>query len=145
MNYIIKKGSSSSFYIFILTGAFLVISFSFNLYHHLQQYHFISKFPGDWDKPLGIIIGIFLLIRSQKFSNQRKGLFIKTHNNQLIYRLKSSDSVQKINLNKVRTVKTHGDSIFIETAIETKNIDLSSVSSNQSKKEIRKALLRLNP
>ena len=51
--------------IFLITGIFLTIAFSYQLYQYLQENTFATKFPGDWDKPLGILIGIYLIIRSR--------------------------------------------------------------------------------
>lgn len=71
MDYFIKKGRSNTTYIFIATGIFLIISFSIQLYLFLQTTQFTFEFPGDWDKQLGVIIGVFLIVRSRRFRNQR--------------------------------------------------------------------------
>lgn len=51
--------------IFLVTGLFLTIAFSYQLYQYLQENIFVIDFPGDWDKPLGILIGVYLIIRSK--------------------------------------------------------------------------------
>ncbi|MFD0963411.1 hypothetical protein [Pseudofulvibacter geojedonensis] len=51
--------------IFLITGVFLTIAFSYQLYQYLQENTFVTEFPGDWDKPLGISIGVYLIIRSR--------------------------------------------------------------------------------
>lgn len=50
---------------FLVTGLFLTIAFSYQLYQYLQENTFVTDFPGDWDKPLGILIGVYLIIRSR--------------------------------------------------------------------------------
>ena len=56
-----------SMWMFIFTGSFLIIAFSIQLYLFLQTEAFVWEFPGDWDKVLGIAVGVFLLIRYVKF------------------------------------------------------------------------------
>ena len=76
MKFRIEKGSLKV-YLFLLTGIFLFFISSYQLYEYLQTNQFVSDFPGDWDKPLGVAVGIFLIIRSLKFVNESRSLFIK--------------------------------------------------------------------
>jgi len=144
MNYTIQKGSSRTMYLFILTGIFLIVSFGYNLYIFLQTNEFVYEFPGDWDKPAGIAVGLFLIIRSRKFVAQSKGLFIKTDTNHLVYRTRHSDKVCKINLSTINRIQDNDDVVIIETnKLSQITIDLSKVSSDKEKKEIIKSLFEL--
>ena len=134
-------------YVFILTGIFLILSFSFsyNLYSYLQINQFEFKFPGDWDKPIGIVVGLFLIIRSRKFINESKGLFIKTHGNKLIYRTRDSDSVRKIDLSYIKKIQEKdGKVILIAKDLTQLTIQLSKIRSDKEKKDIKKSLIKLN-
>lgn len=142
MNYTIKKGRNSSTILFISTGIFLVISFSYQLLNYLKTNDFITSFPGDWDKPLGILVGIFLLIRSQRFKNQRKGLFIKLNKNELTFRTKESETTQKINTNEIDKAYASEDNVILKTKSHKKiTIDLSSIKSEKEMKAIRKMII----
>ncbi|TCP26962.1 hypothetical protein EV195_102304 [Tenacibaculum skagerrakense] len=142
MNYTIKKGRNSSTILFISTGIFLVISFSYQLLNYLKTNDFITSFPGDWDKPLGILVGIFLLIRSQRFKNQRKGLFIKLNKNELTFRTKESETTQKINTNEIDKAYASEDNVILKTNSHKKiTIDLSSIKSEKEMKAIRKMII----
>ncbi|WP_103070401.1 hypothetical protein [Aquimarina sediminis] len=144
MNYIIKKGSTRTMYLFVITGVFLILTFSYNLYSYLQTNQFIIEFPGDWDKPLGIAIGVYLIIRSRKFVNQARKLFIKVSQGQLVYRTKASDSVNTIHISDIDKVQGKEDKVVLITKGSTKlEIDLSAIKSDKDKKTIRKTLIDL--
>ena len=133
--------------IFILTGFFLIISFSYLLYNYLQTNQFMYEFPGDWDKPLGIAVGVFLIIRSTKFIRESKSLFIKISGDQLIYRTRELDSVRKIDLSAIEKIQEKDDKIILETSNLNKLviIDFNKVRVRSENKEaIRKSLIELN-
>lgn len=145
MNYIIKKGKPKTMYVFILTGIFLIFSFSYSLYNYLQENLFVFQFPGDWDKPIGIIVGLFLIIRSRKFFNESKGLFIKTSGNQLIYRTRHSDSISKITLSDIKKIQEKQNRIIFTTNDSTELvIHLNKINSQKESKVIKKYLIELN-
>ena len=121
MKYLIKKRSLKA-PIFIATGIFLVFSFGYQLYKHLQTNQFIYSFPGDWDKPLGITVGLFLIIRAIKFIEESRELFIKISANYLEDRTNSSDSVRKIALSNIEKVQVKSEKIIILTKDATKLI-----------------------
>ena len=102
MNFIIKKGSSSSYYILLLTGLFLIFVFSYIFCEHILTSNFIITFPGDWDKPLAILIGFITLYRASKFKNKTLGLFIKTTPSQLIFKTIETESIKKYILIQLR-------------------------------------------
>lgn len=121
MIYIIEEGSfKRAKYMFILTGIFLIILFSYQFYDYLQINQFIYVFPGDWDKPIGILVGIFLLIRSRKFVVRSRDLFIKISNNQLTYRLMRSDTVHRIALSEIKEINKKAGQIILRTKDSTK-------------------------
>jgi hypothetical protein len=143
MDYIIKKGRSNTTYIFIVTGIFLIISFSTQLYIFLQTTHFTFEFPGDWDKPLGIIIGIFLIVRSRRFRNQRLGLFIKIDDKKMTFRTQENQDVQKVTLTDIINVSGNEDGITLKTSTNQNIvIDLTAVKSEKEMKILRKNLIQ---
>ncbi len=143
MDYIIKKGRSNTTYIFIATGIFLIISFSIQLYIFLQTTQFKFQFPGDWDKPLGIIIGVFLIIRSKRFRNQRLGLFIKIDDKKMTFRTQENQDVQKVTLTDIINVSGNEDGITLKTSTNQNIvIDLTAVKSEKEMKILRKNLIQ---
>ncbi|NOQ73960.1 MAG: hypothetical protein GQ574_18285 [Crocinitomix sp.] len=116
MKYIIEKGSmKKSKWLFIFIGFFLIILGSYDLYNYLQTNEFIYKFPGDWDKVLLIIVGIFLIIRSRKFVVISRDLFIEISTDQLVYRVTRSESVRKIALSNIEKIQKNDKEIIITT------------------------------
>ncbi|WBX77668.1 hypothetical protein PG911_05265 [Tenacibaculum ovolyticum] len=145
MKYLIKKRSLKA-PIFIATGVFLVFSFSYQLYKYLQTNQFIYNFPGDWDKPLGITVGLFLIIRALKFIGESKELFIKTSANYLKYRTNPSDSVHKITLSNIEKIQVKNEKIIILTKDATKLIvvDFNKVRMRDTDiASIKKSLIEL--
>ncbi|MCH2031942.1 MAG: hypothetical protein MK202_00355 [Tenacibaculum sp.] len=143
MYYIIKKGRSNTTYIFIATGIFLIISFSIQLYIFSQTTQFKFQFPGDWDKPLGIIIGVFLIIRSRRFRNQRLGLFIKIDDKKMTFRTQENQDVQKVTLTDIINVSGNEDGITLKTSTNQNIvIDLTAVKSEKEMKILRKNLIQ---
>lgn len=143
MDYIIKKGRSNTTYIFIATGIFLIISFSIQLYIFLQTTQFKFQFPGDWDKPLGIIIGVFLIIRSKRFRNQRLGLFIKIDDKKMTFRTQENQDVQKVTLTDIINVSGNEDGITLKTSTNQNIvIDLTAVKPEKEMKILRKNLIQ---
>ena len=143
MNYTIKKGRSNSTYLFVLTGIFLIISFGYQLYTFLQSNDFIMKLPGDWDKPLGIVIGIILIIRSRRFRNQRLGLFIRIDKKKLIFRTQENQNVQKINLTNIINAYGNEYGITLKTKSNKKiNINLTAIKTEKEIQVIRKELIQ---
>jgi hypothetical protein len=146
MNAIIEKGSLKM-YIFLLTGIFLALASSYSLYTYLQTNQFVSEYPGDWDKPLGIALGLFLIIRSTKFARESRNLFIKIAGDQLIYRTLRSDSVRKITLTEIEKIQEKDDKIVLITKDHSKSVivDFNKVRLRDNIKEsIKKSLLELN-
>jgi hypothetical protein len=144
MNLIIKKGRLSSTVLFITTGLFLVVSFGYQLVTYLNTNDFVTTFPGDWDKPLGILVGIFLIFRSKRFENQRKGLFVELEKNKLQFRTRESEKTQRINLKDIDKVYATEDGINIKTKDNHQVIlYLKSIKSEKEMKELRKKLIEL--
>lgn len=133
--------------IFMLTGIFLIILFSYQLYEYLQMNEFVYEFPGDWDKPLGISVGVFLIIRSLKFIRESKDLFIKISKYHLIYRTRQSDSVQKIALSDIEKIRKKDNKIILTTKDSTELIiiDFNKLRVKDSLQEsIKRSLIKLN-
>ena len=147
MEYIAKKGSSKTMYVFILTGLFLASFSSYDLYNYLQTNPFVSKFPGDWDKIIGIAVGLFLIIRSKKFIPQSKGLFVKVAGNHLVYRIKDSDPVHKITLSailKIKRIDEYKVKIISKDLTEI-TLDFRSLVWEKNRKAVIKSIVELNP
>jgi hypothetical protein len=145
MKYRIKKGSPKAS-IFIATGIFLISSFGYQLYKYLQANQFIYEFPGDWDKPLGIVVGLFLIIRSRKFVHESRELFITISPNYLKYRTKRSDSVCKIAISDIEEIQEKNKKIILLTKDATKLIivDFNKVRMRDSDiASIKKSLIGL--
>ncbi len=145
MKFRIEKGSSKML-IFILTGTFLVILFSYQLFKYLKTNQFVYEFPGDWDKPLGIAVGLFLVLRSIKFVRESKELFIKISDNRLEFRTKRSDSIRKFTLSEIKNIKEKDEKIILVTDDSAKFVivDFGKVRvKNNDIKAIKKALLEL--
>lgn len=131
----------------MLTGIFLIILFSYQLYEYLQTNEFVSEFPGDWDKPIGILVGLFLVIRSLKFFNESKQLFIKISGSLLIYRTRNSDSVCKIALLDIKKIQEKNDKIILITKdlAELIIIDFNQARVKDNvRNSIKKSLIALN-
>jgi hypothetical protein len=146
MNYRIKKGSYKML-VFMLTGGFLIFMSSYQLYNYLQTNQFVNEFPGDWDKPLGIAVGVFLIIRSRKFVLESRNLFIKISGDKLVYRTRNSDSVRKIVLSDIEKIQENNETIILVTKDSTKLIiiDFNKVRlRNDAKSSIKKSLFELN-
>ena len=144
MNFIIKKGSSSSYYILLLTGLFLIFVFSYILCKHILTSNFIITFPGDWDKPLAILIGFITLYRARKFKNKTLELFIKTTPSQLTFRTIETESIKKIHLNSIKKIFAKENYIKLITIDNTEyTISLVNINTEKERKDIRKYLLNL--
>lgn len=146
MKYTIKKGSGKM-RILILTGFFLVIAFSYQLLIFLQVHDFVYQFPGDWDKPMGIIVGLFLILRSLKFTKESKGLFIKIDEEYLVYRTNELETKHKIPLMNIeRVYKEKGKiSLVTKDLITMDVVDLDEVRLvGKTKSLIKKSLMDLN-
>jgi hypothetical protein len=145
MNYRIKKGSYKML-VFMLTGGFLIVMSCYELYN-LQTHQFVTEFPGDWDKPIGIAVGLFLIIRSKQFVLESRNLFIKISGDQLVYRTRNSDSVRKIDLSDIEKLLEKNEKIILVTKDSTKLIiiDFNTVRlRNDTKSSIKKSLFELN-
>lgn len=148
MKHIINEGTfKRSKTIFIVTGLFLITLFGYQLYNHLQTDQFVAKFPGDWDKVLGIAIGLFLIIRSRKFNIRARDIFIEIGKDQLTYRVSRSSSVDKIPLSDIDHIRENGDKIILTT----KNASKLTIADfgqhlirDDKRKTIKKSLLELN-
>jgi hypothetical protein len=148
MKYTIQAGSAKrAKAIFILTGSFLILLFSYQLYDYLQTNEFVAEFPGDWDKPIGIAVGVFVLIRSRKFSVDARDVFVKIAGNELSYRVARSDSIRKIDLSTVEKIREKGKVITLTTKDSTKLTiaDFNKVRIKDDKREsITKSLIEIN-
>ena len=147
MKHRIEKGSSKM-YLFILTGIFLTLVSSYQLYNYLQTNQFVYEFPGDWDKPLGIFVGLFLIIRSTKFVNESRELFIEISENQLTFRTIRTDSVKKISLSNIEKIQEKDEEIILITKDSTKLtiVNFNKVRLRLEKRDsIRKSLIKLTP
>jgi hypothetical protein len=147
MKHRIEKGSSKMS-LFILTGIFLTLVSSYQLYNYLQTNIFVYEFPGDWDKPLGILVGLFLIIRSTKFVNESRELFIEISENQLTYRTIRTDSVKKISLSNIKKIQEKDEEIILITKDSTKLtiVNFNKIRLRPEKRDsIRKSLIKLTP
>jgi hypothetical protein len=146
MKYIVKK-RALKMYIFLLTGSGLALLSGYELYNYAQINQFVYEFPGDWDKPIGIAVGLLLIIRSTKFISESRQLFIEVSKDCLAYRTNASDSVRKITLSDIKKVKKNGEKIILiskdATELTIVNFDKLRVR-EQKKKRITKALIQLN-
>jgi DNA-directed RNA polymerase beta' subunit len=145
MKYRIEKGSPKM-YQFIVIVIFLVLASSYQLYNYLQTNQFVYEFPGDWDKPLGITVGLFLIIQSTKFISESRELFIEISENQLTYRTIRTGSVRKIALSNIKKIQEKNKKIILETEDSTK---LTIINFNkvrvrpEIRESIRKSLIEL--
>ncbi|WP_299125769.1 hypothetical protein [uncultured Tenacibaculum sp.] len=133
--------------ILILTGFFLVIAFSYQLLIFLQVHDFVYQFPGDWDKPMGIIVGLFLIFRSLKFTKESKDLFIEIDEEYLVYRTNELEAKHKIPLMNIeRIYKEKGKICLVTKDLITMNVvDLDEVRLvDETKNLIKKSLMDLN-
>ncbi len=130
-----------------MTGLFLLIAFSYQLYTYLEKNEFIYEFPGDWDKPIGILVGLFLIMRSLKFYREEsKGLFIEISKSHLIFKTKNSDSIHKIALSTIKKVKEENEKIIVISKGESDRliVDFKKVRVRKNIKEsIKESLLKL--
>ncbi len=146
MKFRIKK-RSLKMAIFMLTGIFLVLMSGYELYNYIQTNQFVYEYPGDWDKPLGIAVGLFLIIRSTKFIPEFRELFIKISENHLSYRTKQSDSIHKISLSEIERIKEKNDKIILiaKDLTELIIIDFNKTRVRDNlRKSIKKSLIELN-
>ncbi|WP_420551212.1 hypothetical protein [Tenacibaculum aiptasiae] len=146
MKFIIKKGAGKMM-ILMLTGIFLVITFSYQLLVFLQTNDFVYQFPGDWDKPMGVLVGFFLIFRSLKFTKESKDLFIKIDEEYLVYRTNELEAKHKIPLTNIeRVYKEKGEIRLVTKDLITVNvIDLDKVRLvDETKSLIKKSLMDLN-
>ncbi|KAB1158372.1 hypothetical protein F7018_09340 [Tenacibaculum aiptasiae] len=146
MKFIIKKGSGKMM-ILMLTGVFLVIAFSYQLLIFLQVHDFVYQFPGDWDKPMGVLVGLFLILRSLKFTKESKDLFIKIDEEYLVYRTNELEVKHKVPLTNIeRVYKEKGKIRLVTKDLITMNVvDLDEVRLvNETKSLIKKSLMDLN-
>lgn len=131
---------------FLLIGIFLALFSSYELFVYLETNQFVSKFPGDWDKPLGIAVGIFLIFRSRKFVNESKELFIKISKNKLAFRTVQSDAIRKIALSEINKIEEKKKTIILVTKDLTEFIiiDFNKVRLRDNEmKSIKKSLIEL--
>lgn len=131
----------------MLTGLFLIILFSYQLHAYLQSNEFVYEFPGDWDKPLGIAVGMFLIIRSLKFVQESRDLFIEISESHLIYRTIRSNSVRKIAISNIEKIQEKNEEVILLTKDLTELIivDFSKVRIKDNIQEsIKKSLKELN-
>jgi hypothetical protein len=146
MKFRIKK-RSFKMATFMLTGIFLALMSGYELYNYIQTNQFVYEYPGDWDKPLGIAVGLFLIIRSTKFIRESRELFIKISENNLSYRTKQSDSIHKISLSEIERIKEKNDKIILITKDLTELIiiDFNKVRIKDNvRNSIKKSLIELN-
>lgn len=133
--------------IFLLVGIFLALMSGYQLYTYLQTNEFVSEFPGDWDKPLGITVGLYLIIRSLMFVRESRSLFIKISDNQLVFRTKDTDSIRKINMSDIKKIQEKSDKMILVTkdSAEFTVVDFNEVRVRDDvRASIKKALIGLN-
>lgn len=146
MKYQLEKGSSKM-KIFLLTGVFLMLMFSYQLVDYLQMNTFVVELPGDWDKVIGILVGAFLVFRSFKFRQEAKELFIKITGNELSYRTKRSDSMQTVPFSTIEKIQKKENIIILKTKdnIELIVIDFNKIRVKDSlQTSIIQSLVKLN-
>lgn len=146
MKYQLEKGSSKMM-ISLLTGIFIMLMFSYQLYELLQIDEFVAEFPGDWDKIIGILVGAFLSIRSVKFRKEAKELFIKITGNELSYRTKRSYSMHTIPFSTIEKIQKKENKILLTTKDnkELMIVDFNKLPVKGSLQEsIKQSLVNLN-
>jgi hypothetical protein len=147
MKYVIKKADRRTMYIFIFTGLGLSLMSAYELYNYVQINQFVYEFPGDWDMPIGIAVGLFFIIRSTKFISKSRELFIEISQDHLVYRSKLSDSIHKIALSNIKKIQKNFNEIILITKDSSRLIivDFNKVSLRDDKRKlITKALTQLN-
>jgi hypothetical protein len=124
MKYIIQEGTfKKSKSIFVFTGVFLIALFGYQLYDHLELNEFNYGFPGDWDKVLGIIVGIFLIFRSSVFTVRSRDLFIEVTGAEVKYRMNRRKPIKKINRSDIDKLEVKKGQVVVFTK-ESKRITI---------------------
>ena len=125
MKKILEKGSfKTSMYLFIGTGLFLIGLFSYQLYTDLYVHEFKKEFPGDWGKTIGIGIGIFLIIRSQKFRIRSRDLFIEITPQFIRYQISRTTKTEMIQQKDIEKIHIKKGKIKIKTKASNQEIIL---------------------
>lgn len=138
MRYILEKGSfKTTMYLFIGTGIFLIALFSYKIYIVLQERAFVSDFPGDWDNVIGIVLGIYLIIRSYRFRNRSIDLFIEITTQHLRYRASRKEKINVFKKEALDNITSYGGKVQINQK-NTKQavvIDLNSYRLTDTQKK----------
>lgn len=137
MKYIIQEGTfKRSKSIFIFTGVFLIALFGYQLYDHLQVNEFNYDFPGDWDKVLGMLIGVFLIFRASVFTLRSRDLFIEITNTEVKYRMNRMEPVKRINRSDIDKVEVKKGQVvvFAKDSKKITIVDFNEIRIREEKK-----------
>lgn len=121
MKYKLQEGTfKGSKYVFIGTGIFLVALFGYQLFEHVQTDDFNSDFPGDWDKVLGVALGIYFTFRSRVFALRSRDLFIEVTDSEVRYRVSRKEPIKKIERSKIDRLEVKKGVVTVLTKESTK-------------------------
>ena len=137
MKYVIQKGTfKRSKSIFIFTGVFLIALFGYQLYDRLQVREFNYDFLGDWDKVLGMLVGVFLIFRSSIFTVRSRDLFIEVTTTDLKYRIDRRAPVKKINRTDIDNLEIKMGQVIVITKDSKKItiVDFNAIRLREEKK-----------
>lgn len=138
MKYIVEEGThKKSKSIFIFTGTFLIFLSGYQLFDHLQHNEFNTKFPGDWDKLIGIVIGVYLIFRSRVFTVRSRDLFVEITDTQVISRMNRKDAIFKVERSKIDKLEVKKGKVIITTrdSIPETIIDFNKLRIRDNKRE----------
>lgn len=142
MKYVIKEGThKKSKSIFIFTGVFLILLFTYQLYSNLLTHEFSFDFPGDWDKVIGILVGIYLIFRSRIFTVRSRDIFIEITDALIKYRLNPSDSIQKIERSAIDKVEVKKGQVILFTK-QSKRIIIADFNKVRMRDEQRDSIVK---
>lgn len=141
MKYTLQKGTfKRSKYIFIFTGVFLIALFGYQLYDHLQSNDFIYEFPGDWDKVLGMLVGLILILRSSIFTVRSRDLFIEITDAELKYRINRTAPVKQINRSDIDKLEVKKGQVIVFPK-ESERISIVDLSEMRIRDERKREII----
>lgn len=138
MKYIVEEGThKKSKSIFIFTGTFLICLFGYQLFDHLQLNEFNTELPGDWDKVIGIVIGIYLIFRSRVFTVRSRDLFIEVTDTDVTYRMHKTEPIKKLDRLDIEKLEVKKGKVIITTrdSIPETIVDFNQVRIRDNKRE----------
>ena len=141
MKYTIQQGTfRRSKFIFIFTGVFLIALFGYQLYDHLEINAFDYNFPGDWDKVLGIGVGVFLIFRSTVFTVRSRDLFVEVTDAEVKYRMNRREPIKRMNHSDIDKIEVKNGEVILFTK-KSKRINLVDFNEFRMRDEKREAII----